>query len=146
MISICCCTCVHVLAYFQDTFATMVLFFCFPQADETSVKCFIPLNPVRFSSAVLDAMDKAVPSHLPSPVCTAVPQGKLVICIQIVFVRPFYKCFVLTQNGTVILYEFTYAPNLYLYLKCFCLTLEAKCGPPAESCCLKKETWTAAGW
>ncbi|XP_042275301.1 uncharacterized protein LOC121902129 isoform X1 [Thunnus maccoyii] len=46
------------------------------KADETPVKCFIPLNPVRFSSAVLDVMDKAVPSHLPSPVCTAVPQGK----------------------------------------------------------------------
>ncbi|XP_074505821.1 uncharacterized protein LOC141776244 [Sebastes fasciatus] len=38
--------------------------------------CFIPLTPVRFSSAMLDAMDKLVPSHLPSPVEGTVPQPK----------------------------------------------------------------------
>ncbi|KAL7396707.1 hypothetical protein ABVT39_010390 [Epinephelus coioides] len=44
-------------------------------------ECFIPLNPVRFSTAILDAMDRAVPSHLPTPVCdvsTPVPHGKQV--------------------------------------------------------------------
>ncbi|XP_034537730.1 uncharacterized protein LOC117811513 isoform X3 [Notolabrus celidotus] len=36
-------------------------------------ECTIPLNPVWFSFALLDEMDKLVPSHLPG---TAVPEGK----------------------------------------------------------------------
>uniref|UniRef100_A0A8C4HPS9 ATP-dependent DNA helicase n=1 Tax=Dicentrarchus labrax TaxID=13489 RepID=A0A8C4HPS9_DICLA len=41
-------------------------------------ECFIPLNPVRFSSSILAAMDAVVPSHLPTPEHsdTAVPQDK----------------------------------------------------------------------
>ncbi|KAL7387304.1 hypothetical protein ABVT39_021613 [Epinephelus coioides] len=48
-------------------------------------ECFIPLNPVRFSTAILDAMDRAVPSHLPTPVCdvsTPVPHGKEVPVVE----------------------------------------------------------------
>nr|XP_033477324.1 translation initiation factor IF-2-like [Epinephelus lanceolatus] len=48
-------------------------------------ECFIPLNPVRFSTAILDAMDRAVPSHLPTPVCdvsTLVPHGKQVPVVE----------------------------------------------------------------
>ncbi|XP_047199527.1 uncharacterized protein LOC118123388 [Hippoglossus stenolepis] len=46
------------------------------KVDTTSglEECTIPLNPRRFSSAVLDAMDHVVPSHLSSPSCTDVPQ------------------------------------------------------------------------
>uniref|UniRef100_A0A8P4FZU0 ubiquitinyl hydrolase 1 n=1 Tax=Dicentrarchus labrax TaxID=13489 RepID=A0A8P4FZU0_DICLA len=39
-------------------------------------ECFIPLNPVRFSSSMLAVMDAVVPSHLPTPECTAVPHDK----------------------------------------------------------------------
>ncbi|KAL7397516.1 hypothetical protein ABVT39_023363 [Epinephelus coioides] len=42
-------------------------------------ECFIPLNPVHLSTAILGAMDRAVPSHLPTPMCdvsTPVPHGK----------------------------------------------------------------------
>lgn len=45
-----------------------------------------PLNPVLFSGAVLAAMDKAVPSHFPSPVCTEVPRKRKVISFLIVYV------------------------------------------------------------
>ena len=63
-------------------------------------ECFIPLNPVRFSSSILAAMDAVVPSRLPTPEHsdTAVPQDKTVICIQIVavgfcfFLSPFTNC------------------------------------------------------
>ncbi|XP_078146317.1 uncharacterized protein LOC144542829 [Centroberyx gerrardi] len=42
-------------------------------------ECFIPLTPVRFSSAMLDAMDQVVPADLCSPVeSAAVPEGKKV--------------------------------------------------------------------
>ncbi|XP_074521381.1 uncharacterized protein LOC141787082 [Halichoeres trimaculatus] len=40
-------------------------------------ECTIPLTPVWFSAALLDEMEKLVPSHLPSPTgSTAVPNGK----------------------------------------------------------------------
>uniref|UniRef100_A0A8C4H694 Uncharacterized protein n=1 Tax=Dicentrarchus labrax TaxID=13489 RepID=A0A8C4H694_DICLA len=63
-------------------------------------ECFIPLNPVRFSISMLAVMDAVVPSHLPTPECTAVPHDKTVICIQIVCVgfcfflklTPFKNC------------------------------------------------------
>ncbi|KAK0139608.1 hypothetical protein N1851_023517 [Merluccius polli] len=38
-------------------------------------ECFIPLNPVRFSSSMLAAMDAVVPARLPSPDLPVVPQG-----------------------------------------------------------------------
>ncbi|KAK0137017.1 hypothetical protein N1851_026801 [Merluccius polli] len=43
-------------------------------------ECFIPLNPVRFSSSVLAAMDAVVPARLPSPDLPAVPQGSPTYC------------------------------------------------------------------
>lgn len=50
-------------------------------------ECSIPLTPVWFSTDMLVAMDKIVPSHLPSPVdCTAVPNVKKVIWIQVLSV------------------------------------------------------------
>uniref|UniRef100_A0A8C4FBN1 Uncharacterized protein n=1 Tax=Dicentrarchus labrax TaxID=13489 RepID=A0A8C4FBN1_DICLA len=49
-------------------------------------ECFIPLNPVRFSSSMLAVMDAVVPSYLPTPEYTAVPHDETVICIQIVSV------------------------------------------------------------
>uniref|UniRef100_A0A8C4HMB2 Uncharacterized protein n=1 Tax=Dicentrarchus labrax TaxID=13489 RepID=A0A8C4HMB2_DICLA len=56
--------------------------------QQVCYECFIPLNPVRFSSSILAAMNAVVPSHLPTPEHsdTAVPQDKTVICIQIVSV------------------------------------------------------------
>ncbi|KAM8740990.1 uncharacterized protein AB9X84_018508 [Acanthopagrus schlegelii] len=49
------------------------------QVDATPLlECSIQLNPVWFSSSVLAAMDAAVPSHLPSPDSTAVPQSSKV--------------------------------------------------------------------
>ncbi|XP_074547491.1 uncharacterized protein LOC141806124 [Halichoeres trimaculatus] len=40
-------------------------------------ECTIPLTPVWFSAALLDEMEKLVPSHLPSPTrSTAVPERK----------------------------------------------------------------------
>ena len=45
-------------------------------------ECTIPLTPVWFSPALLDEMDKVVPSHLPDHAeCIAVPKGKQVIFI-----------------------------------------------------------------
>ena len=41
-------------------------------------KCFIPLNPVRFSSAMLDEMENIVPSHPKISECVAVSHGKQV--------------------------------------------------------------------
>ncbi|XP_051236053.1 uncharacterized protein LOC127352013 [Dicentrarchus labrax] len=37
-------------------------------------ECFIPLNPVKFSSSMLAAMDAVVRAHLPSLDCPAIPQ------------------------------------------------------------------------
>ncbi|XP_051260348.1 cytadherence high molecular weight protein 3-like [Dicentrarchus labrax] len=39
-------------------------------------ECFIPLNPVRFSSSMLAVMDAVVPSYLPTPEYTAVPHDE----------------------------------------------------------------------
>ena len=53
-------------------------FFC---AQVVLKECFIPLNPLRFSSDILEAMDRTVPSQMPTPVCdvsTHVSHGKQV--------------------------------------------------------------------
>uniref|UniRef100_A0A8P4GKP5 Uncharacterized protein n=1 Tax=Dicentrarchus labrax TaxID=13489 RepID=A0A8P4GKP5_DICLA len=41
-------------------------------------ECFIPLNPVLFSTSMLAAMDAVVPAQLPSPDSPAVPQDATV--------------------------------------------------------------------
>ncbi|XP_057683515.1 uncharacterized protein LOC130910330 [Corythoichthys intestinalis] len=42
--------------------------------------CFIPLNPVRFSHALLEEMDKLTPSALQQPDVTAVPRRNPLLC------------------------------------------------------------------
>ena len=49
----------------------------------------LPVDPVCFSGATLDAVEKASPSHLASPVGTPVPHGKHVIFFKLHLLEAF---------------------------------------------------------
>ena len=97
-------------------------------------ECTIPLTPVWFSPALLDEMDKVVPSHLPGPgpaEYLAVPKGKPVIFIGFLSVSSSYLNLKSVQT--------TLCRCKNLTFPLFLFSSEALCGTK-EGCCLQEES------
>ena len=81
-------------------------------------ECTIPLTPVWFSPALLDEMDKVVPSHLSDPAeCIAVPKGKQVIIIGFLFVSSVICEGKISPNYSNVSMEYSNITSVFVFIR-----------------------------